>query len=252
VLDPANYGSLTIDGPVSIEGHGWASIAPVSGGNAITITANTSDKINIIGVVLDGTALANTTGIAFYSGGTLTVRDSVIRNFAGGGVHGNGILVQPNGSTQIVISNTVVLDNDNAGIYLTPTGSGTLTASIDQVTADHNSYGIYIDSASTSGPLYFSITDSHADGNNPSGIVSNSSAGDGITSGVVKNTTVSGSVRTNGIVANGAHTSALLTHSVLNIDAGMGLNINGATVYSDGTNNRFGASVAGVQSFPPF
>src|ERR1700692_1626098 len=29
VLDPANYGSLTIAGPVSIEGHGWASIAPV-------------------------------------------------------------------------------------------------------------------------------------------------------------------------------------------------------------------------------
>ena len=31
VLDPANYGALTITGPVSIEGHGWASVAPVSG-----------------------------------------------------------------------------------------------------------------------------------------------------------------------------------------------------------------------------
>ena len=28
VLDPANYGSLTITGPVSIEGHGWASTLP--------------------------------------------------------------------------------------------------------------------------------------------------------------------------------------------------------------------------------
>ena len=54
VLDPANYGSLTITGPVSIEGHGWASIAPVSGSAAITINANPGDKINIIGVVLDG------------------------------------------------------------------------------------------------------------------------------------------------------------------------------------------------------
>jgi hypothetical protein len=40
VLDPANYGSLTITHAVSIEGHGWASIAPVSDSPAITINAN--------------------------------------------------------------------------------------------------------------------------------------------------------------------------------------------------------------------
>ena len=80
VLDPANYGSLTITHGVSIEGHGWASIAPVSGQPAITINANPGDKINIIGVVLDGTNLALTTGIQFHSGGSLTVQDSVMRN----------------------------------------------------------------------------------------------------------------------------------------------------------------------------
>jgi hypothetical protein len=68
VLDPANYGSLTITGPVSIEGHGWAAIAPVSGSAAITINANPGDIINIVGVVLDGTAIANTNGIQFNSG----------------------------------------------------------------------------------------------------------------------------------------------------------------------------------------
>jgi hypothetical protein len=79
VLDPANYGSLTITGPVSIEGHGWAAVSPPGiSSAAITINANPGDKINIIGVVLDGTAIANTTGITFNSGGSLTVRDSVI------------------------------------------------------------------------------------------------------------------------------------------------------------------------------
>jgi hypothetical protein len=73
VLDPANYGSLTITHGVSIEGHGWASIAPAANGNAITISANPGDKINIIGVVLDGTALTSTNGIMFTSGGSLTV-----------------------------------------------------------------------------------------------------------------------------------------------------------------------------------
>jgi hypothetical protein len=47
VLDPANYGSLTITGPVSIESHGWASIAPPNNGTAITINAGSSASISI-------------------------------------------------------------------------------------------------------------------------------------------------------------------------------------------------------------
>jgi hypothetical protein len=113
VLDPANYGSLTITGPVSIEGHGWASIAPVSGSAAITINANPGDKINIIGVVLDGTAIANTVGIAFSSGGTLTARDSVIRNFT----H-EGINAQAGAASQLSVSNTLVSDNGTDGIFI--------------------------------------------------------------------------------------------------------------------------------------
>jgi hypothetical protein len=103
VLDPANYGSLTITGPVSIEGHGWVSIAPPGSlSAAITINANPGDKINIIGVVLDGTAIANTTGIQFNSGGTLNVRDSVIRDFML-----NGIYFAPSSSGQLFVSNTL-------------------------------------------------------------------------------------------------------------------------------------------------
>jgi hypothetical protein len=120
VLDPANYGSLTITGPVSIEGHGWASIAPVAGQAAITINApGATDKINIIGVVLDGTNLTGTYGIAFNVGGILTVRDSVIRNFAF-----DGIFFGPNSSTQsqLYVSNTLASDNGASGILINPTG----------------------------------------------------------------------------------------------------------------------------------
>jgi hypothetical protein len=130
VLDPANYGSLTITGPVSIEGHGWASIAPVINTPAITINANPGDKINIIGVVLDGTNLAFTSGIVFNSGGSLNVQDSVIRNFSS-----NGIVFAPNSSTlsQIFVSNTLVADNGGIGIQLVPFGSGTTSGIFDHV-----------------------------------------------------------------------------------------------------------------------
>jgi hypothetical protein len=138
VLDPANYGSLIISGPVSIEGHGWASIAAVSGSAAITIHAGPSDKINIIGVVLDGTALTQTTGIIYTSGGTLNVRDSVIRNFSNG-----GIIFEPNtsGQSQVFVSNTLVSDNGFTGIEIAPAGSGTTTGVLDHVELINNAPG---------------------------------------------------------------------------------------------------------------
>src|SRR6202046_2276345 len=37
-LDPGKYGALTITGPVTINGNGWAAITGTSGNNAIAIT----------------------------------------------------------------------------------------------------------------------------------------------------------------------------------------------------------------------
>jgi len=174
VLDPANYGSLTITGPVSIEGHGWASIAPPSGTNtaAITINANTGDKINIIGVVLDGTALASTNGIVFNSGGSLTVADSVVRNFSGSGTTGNGILLQPSsGSISFVITNTIVSNNGYVGIYYDPqSGSSTATGVIDHVVATNNNLGISINTSLGGGSTTVAISNGIASNNSGTGI----------------------------------------------------------------------------------
>ena len=133
VLDPANYGSLTITHGVSIEGHGWASIAPAgAGAAAIIISAGPTDKINIIGVVLDGTAIANTLGIEFVAGGSLVVRDSVIRNFA------DGLGFLPNASSQLSVSNTLVSDNSSFGVAISASGSAVASADLDNVTMVNN------------------------------------------------------------------------------------------------------------------
>ena len=42
-LDPGKYGPLTITGPITINGNGWAAITGPSGGNAITINASSGD-----------------------------------------------------------------------------------------------------------------------------------------------------------------------------------------------------------------
>jgi hypothetical protein len=143
VLDPANYGALNISQGISIQGHGWASVSAVSGGASITI--NGGGKINISGVILDGGGAANSTGIQFNgSGGTLSVGDSVIRNFSG-----DGIAFQPNSSglSQLFVANTVVSDNGNNGINISPTGSGTTAGVLDQVELENNqSAGVSVSS----------------------------------------------------------------------------------------------------------
>jgi hypothetical protein len=139
VLDPANYGQLTITGPVSIEGHGWAAVTPLLGGSgiAINVGGNPGDKINISGVVLQGSPGGNT-GINCGGGVSLTIRDSVIQNF------GAGIILQPNNSstlTQLFVSNTLVSDNVGDGVFINPNGSGTTNAIFDHVELENNGVG---------------------------------------------------------------------------------------------------------------
>jgi hypothetical protein len=208
VLDPANYGSVTITGPVSIEGHGWASIAPPAGQPAITINApGATDKINIIGVVLDGTKLANTTGIQFNSGGTLIVRDSVIRNFTN-----NGINFAPNvtNQTQLFVSNTLVSDNGGNGINIAPAvlgGGGNVV--VNHVEMENNADGLTVNT--NAGGIFVTVSDSAMSQSSTSGLSVNS---DGSTLSVyVRNCTIaSNSI---GLVATGNNAVISVTRSTI-------------------------------------
>src|SRR5580698_410818 len=44
-LDPGKYGPLTIIGPVTINGNGWAAITAPANGNGITINAGQTDFV---------------------------------------------------------------------------------------------------------------------------------------------------------------------------------------------------------------
>jgi hypothetical protein len=207
VLDPANYGSLTITGPVSIEGHGWASIAAVSGSPAITINApGVTDKINIIGVVLDGTAVTNTTGIQFISGGSLTVRDSVIRNFTG-----NGIDFGPNVSSSLSVSNTIVSDNGSYGIIIDPTSSGTTNGVLDRVHMENNGQdGLFVGGTQT---LTVTVSDSVSANNTFDGIAADSTGGPPA-SIMVRNSTIANNAF-RGLVANIPGATIRVTRSTI-------------------------------------
>jgi hypothetical protein len=209
VLDPANHGSVTITGPISIEGHGWASIAPVSGSAAITINApGATDKINIIGVVLDGTAIANTTGIQFNSGGSLTVRDSVIRNFTN-----EGILFTPNTSNpaSLYVSNTLVSDNGIDGIDILASGSGTTNGVLSHVDMENNgAFGLVAGTSSQT--INVTVSDSVSANNATDGIFANSSGG---TINIMVRSSKIANNGTAGLVASGTGATVLVTRSTI-------------------------------------
>ena len=64
-LDPGKYGPLTITGPITINGNGWAAITAPAAGNGITISA--SGNVTLIGIEIDGAGAATTASCSIRS-----------------------------------------------------------------------------------------------------------------------------------------------------------------------------------------
>jgi hypothetical protein len=245
VLDPANYGQLIISQGISVQGHGWASVSAVTGGASITI--NGGDKINISGVILDGGGAANSTGIAFNSGGSLTVRDSVIRNFSR-----YGILFVPNTSTlsQLFVSNTLVSDIgtiSTSGIQITPTGTGTVIGVLERVEMVNNvGTGLVVEARTQT--INVTVSDS-VSANNRAGIYTDS-VSPGATNVMVRNSFIANN-SVNGLGAGGGSGATIrLTRSTITGNFRGWANVS-ATFLSYGDNNIDGNTTVSTETAPP-
>ena len=131
-IDSAGFGpinitkSVSITSPTGVE----AGIVPAAGGNAITIAAGAENEINLRGLIIEG-SFTGATGIVFSSGGTLTIQDTVVRDFID-----SGIGLTPNSSAHIAVSNTI--NNGGDGIFLQPSGGQPVFATFNRVEAYHN------------------------------------------------------------------------------------------------------------------
>jgi hypothetical protein len=176
-LDPGKYGSLTITGPVTINGNGWAAITALPQNNGITINAG-SGKVILTGLEIDG-AGTGYNGIVFNTGSSLTVSNCILQNFLNSTANGNnfitgiGILMQPSSGTfRFAITNTTASNNGYAGINYQPqSGSTVATGVIDHVVTINNEQGILIDTNATdSGSTTVAISNSVASDNSVYGI----------------------------------------------------------------------------------
>jgi hypothetical protein len=169
VLDTAGYGPLTIGKAISVVNDGAvASVLVPSGGTGITIAAGASDAVSLRGLTIEGAGVG-VVGIAFNTGGSLTVESSFIRHCSE-----DGIDFVPSASSKLVVSNTLVADNGNIGILVEPTGSGSgsVIAVLSQVEANNNGKaGIWVEGWTSTGTVNVTIADSVAANNVRYGII---------------------------------------------------------------------------------
>src|SRR6266498_4279651 len=200
VLDPGDYGGLTITKSISINNDSGceASITVSGGTTGIIVNApNGAGYVNLRGLTIQGVGFGGGTGLVFNTGFSLTMENCVVRNHTG-----NGISFFPSASSNLSVSNTLVADNGQNGISVIPSGSGTVKAVFTRVEAYNNSFsGILVNGQGSTGTVNATAADSVAGNNSSAGFRVNSAS---------------------------AATSLLLDRSVA-VNNGTGLAANGAT-----------------------
>jgi hypothetical protein len=175
VLDSGGYGPVTIDKAISIvnDGVGTAGIRTLSSsGTAITINAGPNDAVSLRGLTIDGVG-TGVTGIAFNTGQSLTIENSVIRHFTFVGIH-----FAPNATSNLAVLSTRVADNASSGVIVIPSGSGAVTAVFNHVEVSNNAgNGIDVQGQGSTGTVNIAVSDSEAVSNGLTGFFSNSFAG---------------------------------------------------------------------------
>jgi hypothetical protein len=237
VLDPAGYGAVTITKAISIQGHGFSGITVASGANGITINAGASDKISLRGLLLDGVGTGSI-GIFFTGGSSLEIQESVIRNFSQ-----VGIFFEPNASSNLSLSDTLISDNKEEGILIRPLGSGAVNGILDRVQVINNGAGISAENFST-GSLNVTISDSAVvESAIGLGIACDAFSGGGPSACVVRNSTSAYNLY--GLTTNNA-TLWVTRSTITGNSLGFGPNFNGGSTISFGDNSVVGNGTDGA------
>jgi hypothetical protein len=115
-LDPGKYGPLSIIGPVTVNGNGWAAITGPAGGSAISINAGDFDAISLSGLEIDGAGVS-TYGILLSHAGSLNISNCIVRQFK------YGILLNSSGA-DVELTDSTIANTTTDGVLFAPVGGG--------------------------------------------------------------------------------------------------------------------------------
>ncbi len=171
VLDPGDFGPVTITGAISIynDAVGDAGTITSPGTSGIVVNAGANDWVSLRGLVFDGVNASGTSGIVFTSGARLRIEHCAVLGFTT-----SGITFSPGAgsaaTTQLVIVDTAILSNAT-GILIQPTGGIAAKALLRWLRIDNNTgEGLRIDGTGGSGTINAALGDSTASFNAGNGI----------------------------------------------------------------------------------
>ncbi len=183
-LDPGGFGAVTVTKAITLadEGVGEAGIL-VAGTNGITVNCATDPNCVVIlrGLVIDGGPVGSNSlnGVRFVAGRTLIIDNCTMRNFTGGSPNGFGVQFNPSATqvTNLIINNSSFVTDGpqggtGGGIYVLPSGAGTVKVDITNSYSSNNGFGFAADSTNmtTPGSIQVSISDSSFQSNDNGGI----------------------------------------------------------------------------------
>jgi hypothetical protein len=232
ILDPAGYGAVNITKSVSIinDGVGEAGVTVTSASNAIVVNVGASDVVNLRGLTLVGGGIGNQ-GVLFNNLGKLNIQNCVIRGFT------DGIELNPTGTAQFNISDTLVSDVSDIGIVLQSGGSGTVTAVFNRVQASGAvNEGILVNGINSTGSVNATITSSTVNASTTAfGVNVVSTNNKAITRVMIVNSVVSDN--SVGVVVNGMNATAFLAKTTIAGNTTAFSNSNSGALFSFGDNS---------------
>ena len=169
VLDPGDFGPVTITKAISIEAAGDGGVMTAPGTSAITITAGTNDTVSLSGLIFDGANGSGTSGVVFSSGSRLIMRNCVVQGFTASGIAftpGSGSAT----TAQLTVQDTTIINN-GIGLWINPSAGIAANAALRWLRIDNNiGEGLRVDSTGSAGAVAATISDSSASFNAGDGI----------------------------------------------------------------------------------
>jgi len=167
VLDPGDFGPMTITKSISIEADEVGETGVSTG--SIVINAGANDVINLRGLVFDGFNQSSESGVVFNSGAQLNIRNCLFQGFSI-----SGITFSPgagSASTAKMALHDVTIINNASGILVKPGGDIAADVSLDGVDIDsNNGGGLRVDGTGGTGATNVAVADSSVRLNASNGI----------------------------------------------------------------------------------
>jgi hypothetical protein len=139
VLDPGGFGAVTITKSITIRNRGPIAGVLTNAANAINVSAGANDRVNLIGLAINGLDTA-ANGVKVNSAKVVRIVDCDIHGFATAGVS----YTPSTANARLFVLNSSIFNNAaGSGVAIRPTAAGGL-ATIRRTEIEDNSYGVVV------------------------------------------------------------------------------------------------------------